>query len=241
MMLRAGRPRTVLSGSRARAGRPRSGRSLGGRLGRLGGDDGLSLPELLVTMVLFSLIGTVIVQTYAATTASVQRSTWRQDNTRLAQNAMETLTKSIRAGSKIEQYSATALPAFTEATETSLGVHAFLGDRPTRLTYTVDSSGQLVETRLTADAGSTAPYWTFSGTPTTRVVTDQVVNTASQPLFVYYDGTGTAFVPTPGDTASLDAVRSVEVSLSVQARDTGEVPPTVLEQRIYLPNLGAIG
>ena len=212
-----------------------------GRWRVLRGDAGLSLPELLVTMVLFSLIGTVVVQTYAATTASVQRSTWRQDNTRLAQIGMETLVKSVRAGSKIEQYSAAALPAFTEATATSLGVHAFLGDRPTLLTYTIDSSGRLVETRLPADVTSAAPYWTFTGTATTRVVIDEIVNTSSQPLFTYYDGTGTAFVPTPGDSASLDAVRSVDVSLAVQTRDSGDVPPAVLEQRIYLPNLGAIG
>lgn len=209
--------------------------------GRAGRDTGLSLTELLVTMVLFSIVTTIVVSTFMATSDSVQRSVWRQDNTRLSQTGMDTLTKSVRAGTKIERSGQTALPAFTVATPTSIELYSFLGTRPMRLTYTVDASGRLMETRLPADTGSVAPFWTFTGSTTTRIVIDRVVNTAAQPLFVYRDGLGDPFVPIAGNTASLDAVRSVDIRLVVQAQDQNRVPPAVVEQRVHLPNLGSIG
>ncbi|MGJ7442087.1 PilW family protein [Aquipuribacter sp. MA13-6] len=203
---------------------------------------GFSLVELLVTMVLLGILGTVVGTTFASSTDSLQRSTWRQENTRLAQTGMETLTKSVRAGSLVEQSGGgTAVPAFREATATSLEVHSFVGDRPMRLRYSIDAQGRLIETRRKATAGSSSPYWTFSSTATTRIVIDRVVNSAGEPLFVYRDGTGAAFPSGALNEASRRGIRSVDITLHVQTDDPGRVRPAEVEQRVHLPNLGSIG
>lgn len=208
----------------------------------LGRDSGVTLVELLVTMVLLGILGAVVSTSFVASTDSLQRSTWRQENTALVQVGMETLTKAVRAGSLIEQASgATALPAVLEATPTTIEVHSFLGSRPVRLRYAVDAAGRLQETRWVADASSSSPYWTFTGSPTQRVVIGRVVNSATVPLFVYHDGTGTPFPSGALDEAQRRGVRSVSVTLHVQAESAGRVRPAEMQQRVHLPNLGSIG
>lgn len=211
------------------------------RLGGTSPDAGLSLVELLVTTVLIGLLGAIVGTTFVASTTSLQRSTWRQENTRLAQTGMENVTKAVRAGSVIERSSAVALPAVLEATPTTLELHSFLGTRPMRLRYSVDAQGRLRETRVLADASSVAPYWTFTGASTTRIVIDRVVNSATQPLFVYRDGTGAILGPTPLTEVQRRGVRSVDIALHVQTDAPGRVPPAQVQQRVHLPNLGSIG
>lgn len=205
-------------------------------------DAGVSLVELLVTMMLLGVLGAVVGTTFVSATDSLQRSTWRQENTRLAQTGMQNLTKAVRAGSLIEQTGGgTALPALTEATPTSLEVHSFLGPRPVRLRYSIDAGGRLIETRVVADATSASPFWTFTGAPATRIVIDRVVNTAAEPLFVYQDGTGTAFASSALDEAQRRGIRSIDITLHVQSDEPGRVRPAEVEQRVHLANLGSIG
>lgn len=210
-------------------------------------DRGVSLVELLVTMMLLGILGGVVGTTFVGATGSLQRSTARQQNTALAQTGMENLTKTIRGGSLIQRSGdVLAAAALSEATPTTLEIHSFLGARPTKVRYAIDAQGRLTETRTPADSTSVPPFWTFTGAATTRVVITRVVNTAAQPLFVYLDGTGVPIVGAPLvgdplDEAQRRGVRSVAVTLVVQGDDGSTVRPAEVQQRVQLPNLGAVG
>lgn len=199
-------------------------------------DRGLTLVELMVTMVLFAMVGLVVTGMYGATSRSVSTGAVRVENTRNATQVMETLTRSVRAATKIQRNGTTALSAFSDPTGTSMTVHAAVSTAPVRYDYSVDPSGRLVETAVQSSAAD-APYYVFTGTPTTRYIGRGIANPVSQPLFRYLDLDGDV-VDVSGGATAIDSVRAVEITVVVQTDSRGITPATTLTQTVYLHNGG---
>jgi hypothetical protein len=89
----------------------------------------------------------------------------------------------------------------------------------------------------TADAGSTSPNYTFTGTPKVRFVGRYVANTAAEPIFTYFDASGVALAATPLNATDLLSIRAVQVRLSVKRTTTETMNPVVMVNRVRLPNL----
>lgn len=204
-------------------------------------DSGLTLPELLVTMVLLGVVGTLVLTMFISVTRSLQASDQRVEATSTTLVGAETLVRAVRAGAVVERPVGTAeLEAVVPTSETSLTVHSWTARStdpgttdplPVRVDFTVDATGRLVETRTAADEDS-GPQYTFTGTPRTRTVLTGVVNPAVTPVFTYYDVDGDELAP----GASTTGVASVEVHLLVQTDGLGRVAPTELRNRVHLPN-----
>ena len=87
---------------------------------------------------------------------------------------------------------------------------------PKKVDLPIDAQSRLIEEVWDADAGTVAPNYTYTGTPTIRLVGRYVANTGANPLFGYLDSNGNALPNTPLNATDLLAVKSVQVTLIVK-------------------------
>lgn len=201
------------------------------------GDDGLTLVELLVTMVILGIVGSVVAGMVASTGRSITGGTDRLEAANTTTIVMENISKATRAAVTVEQAAGTELPAFANATATTLTVYAAQGSVPVRVAFALDTgTGTLTETR-TPGTG-TSPNVTFTGPSTTRILAHDLVNDASNPLFTYhaYDSTTAALTALPASPTQPALIRAVTISPALESNPT-DVP--VVSQRIVPPNLEA--
>jgi len=134
------------------------------------------------------------------------------------------LTKDLRTATEFTTMTATDV-TFTGLLNTAATAPA------NQLRLYVDSGGVLREAVTVPDNPTASPL-TYTGTPTTRVVGQGLVSTSS--LLSFRDSTDAV-------TTSLTAVASVIITVSVDlpSRSGGDVPPTVLSSRVFLPNVAA--
>ena len=216
----------------------------GSRVG-LGRDDrGLGLPELLVTMMLVALMSLLVTTLFVTMSRALSDDKLAHASSSTAAIGMNEMSRVIRGGAEIRRSGQQPLPAFRTATATSLTVTSYVDASsatlaPLMVSFTLDAAGVLTEERWAANAG-TAPYWSFSGQSTKRVIARDVVQpTADTPLFRYL---GTDGRPVSGEcsaraSSSCGLVRSVEVSFQVQTDPAGDVQPVKLQNTIGMPNL----
>ncbi|WP_432511096.1 PilW family protein [Kineococcus sp. SYSU DK001] len=225
------------------------------RRSRESGDAGITLGELSVTMlimgILISVVAVVVVQSYR-----LQRSTiTRENDTTDVQIAMDTVSRSLRMASYLQDPSAAAtitdppkLAAFTEVAADAVTFTATVGARPNpalpgaaadpvRLTYRL-SGGVLSETTikpLVAGKGLKSTYGTVG---TTRVIARNVVSSSSQPLFTYlYEQPDKKISTTvPSGNAAL-AIRQVRVNLTVDSDGSGPLQGTTFTSTVVNQNL----
>ncbi len=204
---------------------------------RRDGDRGLTLAELMVTMVLMGVVGTIMVSTVVSVTSTVTKTQARADSLDIARTGMARLTKNIRAGMAIQQAGAADLPPFAEIGPNKLTVYASLGDVPTKITYSVNANRELIEQWYTGNAAS-GPYWTFNATPRTTVIARQIPSTAGA-LFTFYDYNGALLTnQTSTAAADLGQVRSVKIALTVDVDPARAGGPVTVSSSVVLPNLG---
>lgn len=215
--------------------------------GRPGGDAGLGLPELLVTMMLMGLIAVLVMTLVSSVSRAFTSDRIANDNTNGAAIAMNEMSRVLRAGTiTTVANQTTGLPVFHAATATSVTVSAFLdtsaaSPRPVKVQFALDvASGELRETRWAAVASS-APHWTFVTSPTsTRVIArDVTAPTATNPLFAYLKEDGSAWTVPSGGLA-IDARReivAVAVNIETQTGPAGKTAPVRLKNTIGIPNL----
>ena len=116
-------------------------------------------------------------------------------------------------------------------------------DGPSKVTYTVTSSGTLTETVQRPNSHLPTDYnyqWcdpTVTGCAKTVRTVAYGVSTTSQ-LFTYYDKTGNSLsTPLDSSATGLPAVDSLDISLKIQR--SVKVPSTTIVTRITLPNADA--
>lgn len=223
---------------------------------RAHGEQGFSLPELLVTISLMAIVGTMVAMFASNFSRTFTEERARMDSTNVAATGMNEVVRIIRAGMQVKDETVTGglQPVFVYAGAERLTMRAAVDTtsgllRPIQVTFVLDSARVLTETRVTPRAGnaggSGGPEWIFTGpgtTTATRPIARKILPQAgSEPfLFTYYDEDGNVLTPLSGASlSSADMIRisSVEVYLKVQADPTGRAEPVVLLNRTGIPNV----
>jgi prepilin-type N-terminal cleavage/methylation domain-containing protein len=185
---------------------------------------GVTLVEMAVVVALLGLVLTTAFQGLVSYQRATGSADTRQQNLDQARTVMAVLTKDLRTATEFTTMTATDV-TFTGLLNTAATAPA------NQLRLYVDSAGVLREAVTPPDNPTASPL-TYTGTPTTRVVGQGLVATSS--LLSFRDSSDAV-------TTSLTAVASVVVTVSVDlpSRSGGDVPPTVLSSRVFLPNVAA--
>lgn len=231
-------------------------------------DVGMSLTELLITMIIMSVVVIAATSLAIGFTRTNAANVTRQDQIDTARMTSESMSKLIRAAVKPSQLT-TSCPgcvadAFIKAEPFVVQFYANINNPgnsvgPSRVTYTVAATGpqagELVEnvqrpnSNIPTGSGyqycdATAPGATAAckARLSTRVVARDVV-TAEGPLLKYYDEAGLLMTPPVGGSLSaseLERVLSIELSVRIQAAASNDAGSTTYIQRIMLPNSQAV-
>lgn len=203
-------------------------------------EEGITLVELLVTMTLMGIVGSLIfagVLGLTRTAAVADRVTFDQG---FGRNALSLISRDVRAAARVQQSSD---PAFVHAGPDSAEFTANLrtGEESTLIHIEVDASRKIVVTATEPEPGSEAPDLVFDpADEAERYIASYVVNT--DPIFQYFAADGTpldAFDGT-GNLSESDRRRiaSVEITLDLN-RAPIQTDSTRLTTTVRLPNAGA--
>lgn len=225
-------------------------------------DDGITLAELLVAMMVFGIISTLVMGLYVSTVRATHVATSVATNTAMASNGMNEVARVIRAGTSNPVVGQPiADPAFPVAGNEDLVIYAYVNlmtaeQTPVMVRYSVDSQRRLVETTWAAQklAGNKWKFPTVSGSPTTgisvgvpatskRILTSTLATrTASDPwLFTYHNADGETLGLEKNGALSLANTRlvaSVTVSLFIQGSSEEKASRVTLVNTVGIPNLG---
>ncbi len=210
---------------------------------------GMTLPELLVTMFVLSVLSALVLGLVAAFSGTFIRDRASSGSTMTASTGMKELSRVVRGGTPLQLTSgAVASAAFVEARADRLTLYTYVdtdGDapRPMRVRFQLDAQRRVVETRWLATTGA-AP-WTFvpTGSPSTqRPILRQVVTPApgcDQGLFAYLDADRNPItIGSSGATsAQLDTIAAVSICYAVQDVD-GRADPVTIKNVVGMPNIG---
>jgi Tfp pilus assembly protein PilW len=209
-------------------------------------ESGLSMAELLVAALLTSIVMVMVtsffIQTAKLTTAAAQT----RQSTGIAANVANDITSVVRMATTLAK-SSSEIPdaAIVAGTRSSLTIYSYANTSatdpaPIKVTFTLDASGAVTETRCTGTSSS--GFWTFGtcATTSTRTLGTGILapTGVSDQLFTYRDGSGT--VMSIG-TGSLSATQRAEVSsILIQVRtQTGASGDVIwVKNSVVLRNLG---
>jgi prepilin-type N-terminal cleavage/methylation domain-containing protein len=222
-------------------------------------DDGVSLAELIVTMVVLGILVSVTVLMVSASMRVSSASKERMDQSNSATIAMQRVTRTLRTAVLQSQLTSTCTlgicteSAFLQGTRTSVQFYADVDNPknsvgPSRVTYAV-TGGVLTETVQKPDSPTpdASGYHYCSPGPgcvirTTVLATD--VQTAA-PLFSFYNAADpvnaiSLAVGAQLTAAQLKSVDSIDVSLNVQRAGGANVAGASMVQRVALPNADSV-
>lgn len=237
---------------------------------RTRGDDGSSLPELLVSMMILAVIIAATATLAIGFSRTNAQNIARQDQVDRAREATERISKTIRTAVKPNKLSACVtatcdVDAFVAAGAWSMQFYGNLDNPgntrgPSRITYVVATSGPdkgvLIEKvqrpdSATPTAGTGYTYCNAEATGATAACTSLLTvrrlatgvrTDGATPLFQYFTtGGGGMTVPATGlAAADIAKVLSVELTLRVQSASPSKPGPTTYIQRVLLPNSLAV-
>ena len=215
---------------------------------------GLTLPELLITIMLLSILMTLVVAGFVSFSRTLTDQRMAADNTSAASIAMNETTRVIRSGTlhpvtgQVEPD-----PVFAAIGRREVVLYSYLDTdasdpRPVKVRFWVNDRRELEETRTVGvPVSGQRGVFTYTGASTSRVIARRIVFNGSAPVFTYLDKNGAAVtVPTSGtlkaDTiARKETIRSiaaVQVRFTVQTDDRGQATPATLQNTVGIPNLG---
>ena len=189
---------------------------------------------MTVLLLLGLVMGAVMAGTFSAQSA-ITGSDLRLQNLDQARTLMASLTKDVRTAVRL---SAGSSP-FTVADANHAVFYANISttSSPKKVDLSIDSQSRLIESVWTADVGSLAPNYTYTGSSTVRLVGRYVANSASKPLFTYLDSNGNQIVNTPLNATDLLAIKAVQIQLIVKKTTATQLNATSLVNRVRLANL----
>ncbi len=214
-------------------------------------EGGLSLIELLVTIMLFSLIMIMITGFFMSATTSITLSRGLTENTKTASNAMSAISRAIRAGTNNPVTgNPVPDPAFVVAQRDEIVFYAYVNltdaaERPVMYRFRVNrTTGQLTEAQWPATALPSG-RWSFPAVTTTptysRVIAETIApyDGGDYP-FTFLKANGTALDPgTSGlSLANRQQVVAVRVTIGVQSSLTDSSRRVTLLNLVGMPNLG---
>lgn len=213
-------------------------------------DDGLSLIELIVSMMVFAVVLTLVGSLFWGMSQTSAQARAIDASSRTSANAMNELALVIRNGASVPKLGQTApMPAFSVASRESMVLYTVISGSgsslaPVRVSFSVNASRQLIEVRTKAVESS--GYWTWPGSApsTSRNLSGAlIVSTDAAPLFRYLDGQGVIIAGNAAGTlatADLEKVASVEITLRVQAEGIASGRTIELKNTVTVPNLGNV-
>ncbi|MGV8886076.1 MAG: type II secretion system protein [Microbacteriaceae bacterium] len=223
-------------------------------------EDGITLIELLVAMILLGILLTVVVSLYVSATNAVSLARAVTGNTKQVSNAMNEASRVIRAGTENPLTPpATPAPAFVSAKKDDVIIYAFINlenaqEQPQMIRLWVDrATGTFMESRWRATAVTGTTRWTFPSNPCLatnvpagctipdgKTMLAEAVPASSTLIFQYFQKNGTP-IPVPAAGLSLadrGLVSSVKITLTTQTSLTDASNPVTLENTVGMPNLG---
>ncbi|WP_105033362.1 prepilin-type N-terminal cleavage/methylation domain-containing protein [Cryobacterium aureum] len=205
---------------------------------------GLSLVELLVSVVLLGVFLVMISSLYVSASRSLGSASALGANTREASNGMNAMARSIRAATANPVPSpALADPAIAEASTEALTLYAYVNlglstQQPVKIRLAVDAERRLVETRWSS-IPQPGGLFTFETTArSTRVLAQTVAPTGSLPLFTFTDSAGSSLpVDVAPTVVQLRSIVTVTVNLTVQTSTADARSAVTLSNTIGMPNV----
>lgn len=212
-------------------------------------DSGISLIELLVSMLLLGVVSVMVMGMFVSTVRATTLNRVVSTDTRMAANGMNEMSRIFRAATEnpVEVFVAdapTTEPALLAASANSITLYAYVNlgsaaQSPQKVRFSVNAQRQLVETTWQATTQSANGHWNFSATPLAdRILAGPV--TAGTSLFAYLGASGDPLpVPSAGITDS-DSRRSIKaIAITVAIKSEGSNTESVtLKNTVGMPNLG---
>ncbi|MCU1693337.1 MAG: hypothetical protein JWM64_2428 [Frankiales bacterium] len=201
-------------------------------------DDGTTLAELAVTMVVFSIfaifLSTTTVQSFRLTSQATTRETAVQQASLVMAQVSKDLRTALRVGPP-----GSDLVAFTSATPTQVSFYSSVEPGPVLEVLRTTLDGKLMRDVTLPDAGSTYPDLKYSMTDPSRTTTRSVAANGLIVTGIFtYQLQGS---PTPVTTvaaAQLKNLVAVNVRVTVDGDGgSGRVQPVVLENTVRPYNL----
>jgi prepilin-type N-terminal cleavage/methylation domain-containing protein len=201
----------------------------GRRRASRGDDSGMTLIELLVTMIIMGVIGAVVSAGVLSAMQDQRRAQSRLDAITATQRSLERVTKDLRA--------ADPLVAADARSVTTLVYH---GTSCQQRRYYVDASNQLIQEIAKYPASTTCANKTGAlGTAVSRVLIKNVVNTSAEPVFVFQriDPAQSALVPVTTPVAATLVSLVDSVTINVKAGLKYGQQPVVVQTAVDLRNV----
>lgn len=211
-------------------------------------DAGISLTELIVTVMVTGVLAAIISTMFLNVALATSNSTASITRNGVATNAMSALSTVIRTAAVLPvSTSPDPAPAIAAGTGSTLTLYSYVNANPalpapSRVGYRLDAQGNLLQDTWTATSSS--GYWVFTGAVSTRTIAGPLVTpTGTNPLFVYLDDTGAVITPgTSGLTVSQRSqVAAIRVTVQVANSPTTGANNIVLVNTIVMPNVAITG
>lgn len=222
-------------------------RGIRARLAAADNEDGVTLVELIVAMIItgfvLALTASFFIQTTKVTTSSVQTG----NSSAVASNAIYEISNVVHQATTIPQSGKAPMTGVTTASTQKLVINSYVDvststtPAPTQVTFTVDGSGNLIEARCVAAASGS--FWIFTSCASTssRTIGGAIVAPVSPqlPLFTYLDSHGVAIPTVLGSVPplSIPSIASIQVSVNVLAAGS-KTAPVYLTSNVGMPNIG---
>jgi Tfp pilus assembly protein PilW len=224
------------------------------RLLALRGDQGVTIGELLVVVVVSMLIMTAVGAFFVSIGTSTTTANQRRNSTAQTANAMNAATALVRGGTALDTGGTKPIPSVIDAGPESLTFYAYDGTRtvadsrgvqvpaPNRVMLSVSGTGTSRSFKVTTWAGTDA-----AAAQTTRTFEGVVATTPTggDPVFVFIDGSGNTLSPQPGtagyDSSNNGSISAVRITLRISAALSNKVDPVVIVNTVALPNAGVQG
>ena len=212
------------------------------RLAAQRSDAGVTIAELLVTIMIFGIVLAVSTSTFVSLARATSSARSLDSGTRETSNGMNALAQIVRSAGYVPVAGSSDAPAFREARADRLQLTTFVnfGDtqaKPALVTYTLDASRRLREERTAAQ--SSGSFWVFpaGSSSSSRLLTASLAS-GGTPVFRYLDSDGDELPLNAGalTEAQRKQVSFVQVTLAVAG--TGSSTSSVtLTNTIGTPNL----
>ena len=212
------------------------------RLAAQRSDAGVTIAELLVTIMIFGIVLAVSTSTFVSLARATSSARSLDSGTRETSNGMNALAQIVRSAGDVPVAGSSDAPAFREARADRLQLTTFVnfGDtqaKPALVTYTLDASRRLREERTAAQ--SSGSFWVFpaGASSSSRLLTASLAS-GGTPVFRYLDSDGDELPLNAGalTEAQRKQVSFVQVTLAVAG--TGSSTSSVtLTNTIGTPNL----
>ncbi|WP_314148449.1 type II secretion system protein [uncultured Leifsonia sp.] len=218
------------------------------------GQRGITLVELIVAIGLLGVFATIVTSLYMSSMRAMAIGRDLHANTAQAANAINEITRDIRAGTDNPvQGQSLNNPTFEVAMADKVRLYAYINlDGSSELPVMIELSvvnGSLIEKRWAATQNS-AGYWLFPAATTpptsTRTIATYVVPSVAAggtQLFTFLK-TDSSSIPIPTgptgitDATALRSIAAVQVSLTVRSSATDASQQVTLQNTVGIPNLG---